>query len=197
MLRRFQLFQTTGGLALFVTWKLPIESEVSLRYWWWTSYIITLEYLEGNVKLSANTQDISFLKPYSHVAQILRRFRRVCAAVGSTYITSLLQKNLQSLTCVQTDRRIHFISCSATLSNPADYMSKMFGLNSTDVDVVSNDGAPSGSKEYLIWNPPPVDIMDPSLGRRSSLSEASDLMRSLMKEGVRVILFCKVRYHFS
>lgn len=75
-------------------------------------------------------------------------------------------------------------------------MSKMFGLDITDVDVVSNDGAPSGSKEYLIWNPPLVDMMDPSFGRRSSLSEASDLMRSLMKEGVRVILFCKVRYMY-
>ncbi|KJA27331.1 hypothetical protein HYPSUDRAFT_131100, partial [Hypholoma sublateritium FD-334 SS-4] len=109
----------------------------------------------------------------SHVAQILRRLRRLCAAVGN--------------------RRTRFISCSATLSNPAEYMSKMFGLDATEVDVVSNDGAPSGSKEYLIWNPPLVDMMDPSLGRRSSLSEASDLMRSLMKEGVRVILFCKIR----
>jgi hypothetical protein len=52
--------------------------------------------------------------------------------------------------------------------------------------------APSGSKEYLIWNPPLVDSMNPSHGRKSSLTEASNLMRFLMKKGIRVILFCKV-----
>lgn len=69
----------------------------------------------------------------------------------------------------------------------------MFGLESKNLEVVSNDGAPSGCKEYLIWNPPLVDQKKPSLGRRSSLAEASNLMRFLMKKGIRVILFCKVR----
>jgi len=78
------------------------------------------------------------------------------------------------------------------LANPAEYMSKMFALQQTELEVVSNDGAPSGTKEFLIWNPPLVDMMDPSLGRKSSLSEASALMRFLMKKGIRVILFCKV-----
>ncbi|KDR81414.1 hypothetical protein GALMADRAFT_89308 [Galerina marginata CBS 339.88] len=109
----------------------------------------------------------------SHVAHILRRFRRVCAAIGN--------------------RRMRFISCSATLSNPAEYMSKMFALDPDQLEVVSNDGAPSGSKQYLVWNPSLVDAMDPSLGRRSSISEASNLMRFLMKKGIRVILFCKIR----
>ena len=71
-------------------------------------------------------------------------------------------------------------------------MSKMFGLEPNDMEVVSNDGSPSGSKEYLVWNPPLVDSMNPSLGRKSSLTEASNLMRFLMKKGIRVILFCKV-----
>jgi len=71
-------------------------------------------------------------------------------------------------------------------------MSKMFGLEPNDMEVVSNDGSPSGSKEYLVWNPPFVDSMNPSLGRKSSLTEASNLMRFLMKKGIRVILFCKV-----
>ncbi|KAF4615135.1 hypothetical protein D9613_002873 [Agrocybe pediades] len=103
----------------------------------------------------------------SHVAYILRRFRRICAAIGN--------------------RRIRFISCSATLANPAEYMSKMFALQQDELEVVCNDGAPSGSKEYLIWNPPLVDEMEPSLGRKSSLNEASRLMRFLMKQGIRKI----------
>ncbi|PPQ78161.1 hypothetical protein CVT25_015494 [Psilocybe cyanescens] len=82
---------------------------------------------------------------------------------------------------------------SATLANPAEYMSKMFAIDTSGLEVISNDGAPSGSKEYLVWNPPLIDEMDPSLGKRSSLSEASKLMRTLMKSGLRVILFCKIR----
>ncbi|KAF8810709.1 DEAD/H helicase [Phlegmacium glaucopus] len=109
----------------------------------------------------------------SHVAYILRRFRRVCAAIGN--------------------QRIRFISCSATLANPAQHMSKIFCLDVSELDIVSNDGAPSGKKEYIIWNPPPIDPEDPALGRRSSISEASQLMRFLMKKGIRVILFCKIR----
>jgi ATP-dependent helicase YprA (DUF1998 family) len=73
-------------------------------------------------------------------------------------------------------------------------MGKLFALNVNELEVVSNDGAPSGDKEYLLWDPPLVDPMAPSLGRRSSLSEASSIMRFLMKKGVRVILFCKVKF---
>lgn len=91
-----------------------------------------------------------------------------------------------------SDQRIRFISCSATLANPAQHMSTIFCLDVSELDIVSNDGAPSGRKEYIIWNPPPIDAEDPALGRRSSISEASQLMRFLMKRGIRVILFCKV-----
>ena len=97
-----------------------------------------------------------------------------------------------NLSMIISDKRIRFVSCSATLANPSEYMSKMFGLELNDMEVVSNDGSPSGSKEYLIWNPPLVDSKKPSLGRKSSLTEASNLMRFLMKKGIRVILFCKV-----
>ena len=71
-------------------------------------------------------------------------------------------------------------------------MSKMFCLDVSELDVVLNDGAPSSKKEYIIWNPPPIDPEDLALGRRSSISEASRLMRFLMRRGIRVILFCKV-----
>jgi len=76
-------------------------------------------------------------------------------------------------------------------------MGKLFALDVNELEVVSNDGAPSGDKEYLLWDPPLVDPMAPMLGRRSSLSEASTIMRFLMKKGVRVILFCKVKFFAS
>ena len=61
------------------------------------------------------------------------------------------------------------------------------------VQQVTEDGAPAGRKDFLVWNPPLKDAMDPSLGRVNSMTEATRLMRFLMANGVRVILFCKVR----
>ncbi|KAF9052741.1 P-loop containing nucleoside triphosphate hydrolase protein [Panaeolus papilionaceus] len=109
----------------------------------------------------------------SHIAYIMRRFRRICAALGN--------------------HRVQFISCSATLANPQEYMTKIFGLEAGAIEVISQDGAPSASKDYVVWNPPFIDPLQPAMGRRSSISEASRVMRYLMKKGIRVILFCKIR----
>lgn len=62
-----------------------------------------------------------------------------------------------------------------------------------DVEEVTEDGAPSGRKDFLVWNSPLRDPMDPALGRINSMTEATRLMRFLMARGVRVILFCKVK----
>jgi DEAD/DEAH box helicase domain-containing protein len=111
--------------------------------------------------------------------------------VQQSEVRVFLYTFFKSLEC-KSDQRICFISCSATLANPAQHMSKMFCLDVDELAIVSNDGAPSGKKEYIIWNPPLIDPEAPALGRRSSISEASHLMRFLMKKGIRVILFCKV-----
>ncbi|KAH9901228.1 DEAD/H helicase [Cubamyces lactineus] len=107
----------------------------------------------------------------SHVAQVVRRLRRVCAAVGN--------------------RRARFVSCSATITKPGEHMKNIFGID--DVVEITEDGAPSGRKDFLVWNPPLKDPMDPTLGRLNSMTEATKLMRFLMARGVRVILFCKIR----
>ncbi|KAJ3802442.1 P-loop containing nucleoside triphosphate hydrolase protein [Lentinula aff. detonsa] len=109
----------------------------------------------------------------SHVAQIMRRLRRVCVAVGNHHA--------------------RFVSCSATIANPLAHMVNIFGLDSSQIQVVTEDGAPTGMKEYLIWRSPYVDEHEPALGRQSSIAEATALMRFLMKRGIRVILFCKIR----
>ncbi|KAI0747965.1 P-loop containing nucleoside triphosphate hydrolase protein [Daedaleopsis nitida] len=107
----------------------------------------------------------------SHVAQVVRRLRRVCAAVGN--------------------RRSRYVSCSATISKPKEHMRNIFGIE--DIEEITEDGAPSGRKDFLVWNPPLKDPMDPTLGRVHSMTEATRLMRFLMERGVRVILFCKIR----
>jgi DEAD/DEAH box helicase domain-containing protein len=62
-----------------------------------------------------------------------------------------------------------------------------------DVVEVTDDGAPAGRKDFIVWQPPFKDPVDPTSGRKNALFEATALMRYLMKRGVRVILFCKVR----
>lgn len=107
----------------------------------------------------------------SHVAFIMRRLRRICAAVGN--------------------RRVRFISCSATVANPEEHFKTIFGIEK--VHLVDFDGSPSGRKEFLCWNTPYKDPGDPSSGRGNALAECARLFCQLVLRGVRVIAFCRVR----
>ncbi|KAK0718171.1 hypothetical protein B0T26DRAFT_646145 [Lasiosphaeria miniovina] len=107
----------------------------------------------------------------SHVAFVMRRLRRICAAVGN--------------------RHVKFISCSATVANPKQHFETIFGID--DVRLIDFDGSPSGRKEFLCWNTPYRDPGDPSSGRGSALFECARLFCQLILRGVRVIAFCRVR----
>ena len=61
-----------------------------------------------------------------------------------------------------------------------------------DVVEVTEDGAPSGRKDFMIWVPPLVEAQDPSLGHKSALNEGVRLGRFLMENGIRLIVFCTV-----
>ena len=110
----------------------------------------------------------------SHVAFIMRRLRRICAAVGNTHV--------------------QFISCSATVANPKEHFTTIFGVE--DVKLIDFDGSPSGRKEFLCWNTPYKDPGDPSSGRGNAKFECSRLFCELILRGVRVIAFCRVREHW-
>ncbi|KAI1462105.1 P-loop containing nucleoside triphosphate hydrolase protein [Annulohypoxylon moriforme] len=107
----------------------------------------------------------------SHVAFIMRRLRRICAAVGN--------------------RKVKFISCSATVANPQEHFKAIFGID--DVHLVDFDGSPSGRKEFLCWNTPYKDPSDPTSGRGNAIAECARLFCQLILRGVRVIAFCRVR----
>ncbi|KAI2780790.1 P-loop containing nucleoside triphosphate hydrolase protein [Daldinia loculata] len=107
----------------------------------------------------------------SHVAFIMRRLRRICAAVGN--------------------RKVKFISCSATVANPREHFKTIFGID--DVHLVDFDGSPSGRKEFLCWNTPYKDPGDPTSGRGNAITECARLFCQLILRGVRVIAFCRVR----
>ncbi|EHL02980.1 putative ATP-dependent helicase HRQ1 [Glarea lozoyensis 74030] len=97
----------------------------------------------------------------SHVAFIMRRLRRICAAVGN--------------------RHIKFISCSATVANPQQHFKTIFGID--DVRMTDFDGSPSGRKEFLCWNTPFKDPGDPSSGRGDTMYEAARLFCQLILRG--------------
>ncbi|KAF2098876.1 P-loop containing nucleoside triphosphate hydrolase protein [Rhizodiscina lignyota] len=107
----------------------------------------------------------------AHVALIMRRLRRICAAVGN--------------------RHVKFISCSATVANPEEHMKTIFGVD--QVRMTDFDGSPSGRKEFLCWNTPFKDPADPTSGRGDAMAESAKLFCQLILRGVRVIAFNRIR----
>ncbi|KIY01177.1 uncharacterized protein Z520_02729 [Fonsecaea multimorphosa CBS 102226] len=107
----------------------------------------------------------------AHVAFIMRRLRRICAAVGN--------------------RKVKFISCSATVANPEEHMKTIFGVDK--VKLTDFDGSPSGRKEFICWNTPYKDPGDPTSGRGDAFAETARLICHLILRGVRTIAFCRVR----
>lgn len=107
----------------------------------------------------------------SHVAFIMRRLRRICAAIGN--------------------RRVQFVSCSATVSNPREHFQSIFGVE--DVALIDYDGSPSSRKEFLCWNTPYKDPSDPASGRANGKLECARLFCALLLRGLRIIAFCRVR----
>jgi DEAD/DEAH box helicase domain-containing protein len=103
----------------------------------------------------------------SHVADVIRRLRRLCDYYGS---------NPQ------------FICCSATIANPGDHIEKLVGL---PFAVVSNDGSPHGGKDFVFWNPPIVD--QARSVRRSANSEATGLFTELVRKDIRSLTFARTR----
>ena len=104
----------------------------------------------------------------SHVANVLRRLRRIAAAYG-------------------TEPR--FVLASATIANPGELAERLTGLD--DVTVVDRDGSPGAKKTIAMWNPPITDEVLAT--RRSALAEAADLLAELVSQGARTIVFMKSR----
>ncbi len=103
----------------------------------------------------------------SHVANVLRRLRRIAQAYGTTP---------------------RFVLTSATIANPQSLAEELTGHEFTLVD---SDGAPRGEREIVMCNPP---LLDERTGRRaSSISEAAVLFADLVGAGVRTICFARSR----
>lgn len=103
----------------------------------------------------------------SHVANVLRRLRRVCRHYGSSP---------------------QFIFCSATIANPKELAERLLG---EEVTLVDNNGAPRGEKYIILYNPP---IVNRQLGlRRSSLLTARSLAANFLANDIQTIVFARSR----
>jgi DEAD/DEAH box helicase domain-containing protein len=103
----------------------------------------------------------------SHLANVIRRLHRICRFYGSDPV---------------------FICCSATIANPKELSSKIIGR---ETEVVDNNGAPSGKKYLLFYNPPTVNK---ELGiRKSSIKEAYYLAEQFIKNDIQTIIFAQSR----
>ena len=103
----------------------------------------------------------------SHLANVLRRLRRICQFYGADPT---------------------FILCSATIRNPGELAAALVG---DDVELVDDNGAPAGERVVVLHNPP---VVNKELGiRQSSIKVARDIGAELIRAGVQTIMFAPSR----
>ncbi|MBI4611652.1 MAG: DEAD/DEAH box helicase [Candidatus Rokubacteria bacterium] len=103
----------------------------------------------------------------SHLANVLRRLKRIAAHYGSTP---------------------QFIMASATIANPRELAERLIG---EPVEEIAESGAPSGEKLFVCYNPP---VVNPELGIRAPyLGEAGRLAVRFLREEIATIVFAQSR----
>lgn len=103
----------------------------------------------------------------SHVTNVLRRLKRICAFYGA---------------------QPQFILCSATIGNPAAHAR---ALIEDEVTAITGSGAPTGERHVLLWNPP---VVNPDLGLRASArSQSNRIARIAIKAGLKTLVFAQTR----
>jgi DEAD/DEAH box helicase domain-containing protein len=103
----------------------------------------------------------------SHVANVLRRLRRLARIYGA---------------------EPQFILATATISNPGELGTSLIGDR---VTVVGDDAAPRAERTIAFWNPPLIDAGFALRG--SALAEAARLQASFVERGLRTLTFAKSR----
>ena len=103
----------------------------------------------------------------SHLANVLRRLRRICRFYGSAP---------------------RFVLCSATVANAGALAERLL---EAPVAVVDENGAPSGAKQMIFYSPL---LISPELGiRRSAITDARHLASEFVRQGVQTIVFARSR----
>ncbi|MBI3472510.1 MAG: DEAD/DEAH box helicase [Candidatus Solibacter usitatus] len=103
----------------------------------------------------------------SHFANLLRRLRRICEFYGS---------------------QPRFICSSATIANPRELAE---ALTESPFELVDRNGAPSGEKYFIFYNPP---VVNRPLGiRRSYINETRRIALEFIERGQQTLVFANNR----
>ncbi len=103
----------------------------------------------------------------SHLSNVIRRLKRICRFYGSDP---------------------QFICSSATIANPKELAEKLTG---EAVEIVDNNGSPSGERHFIFYNPP---VVNRELGIRNSvLKETRKIVRDFLPTGKQLIVFASSR----
>jgi DEAD/DEAH box helicase domain-containing protein len=103
----------------------------------------------------------------SHLANLIRRLKRVCAFYGSSP---------------------QFICSSATIANPKELAE---ALTESPFDLIDRNGAPTGEKYFVLYNPP---VVNRQLGiRRSYLQETRRIAGEFLERGHQTLVFANNR----
>ncbi|MER5632646.1 DEAD/DEAH box helicase [Streptomyces nitrosporeus] len=107
----------------------------------------------------------------SHVAQVMRRLRRLCARYGSDPV---------------------FLLASATAAEPSVAAGRLTGIPVTEV---SDDASPRGEMVFALWEPPLTELHGEKGApvRRTATAETADLLTGLTLQGVRSVAFVRSR----
>ncbi|GHH39456.1 helicase [Streptomyces candidus] len=107
----------------------------------------------------------------SHVAQVIRRLRRLCARYGSEPV---------------------FLLASATAAEPAVAAGRLTGL---PVAEVADDGSPRGELVFALWEPPLTELHGENNApvRRTATAETADLLTDLVLHKIRTVAFVRSR----
>ncbi|MFL6060813.1 MAG: DEAD/DEAH box helicase [Marmoricola sp.] len=108
----------------------------------------------------------------AHVAQVVRRLRRVAALYGADPT---------------------FVLASATVAEPEVAAARLIGL---PVTAVTDDASPRGRVALALWEPPFVSHSGENGApvRRSATAEIADLLTDLVVQGVRTLAFVRSRH---
>ncbi|HEX3705494.1 MAG TPA: DEAD/DEAH box helicase [Mycobacteriales bacterium] len=107
----------------------------------------------------------------SHVAQVLRRLRRIANHYGSDPV---------------------FVLASATVSDPGTTALRLTGATASEV---IDDGSPRGAVDIALWEPPLTEVTGENGApvRRPATVEAASILADLVVEGVRTVAFVRSR----
>ena len=103
----------------------------------------------------------------SHMTNVVRRLKRIARFYGSDPV---------------------FICCSATIGNPLELAKQII---EEEAELVDHNGAPSGERHVVFYNPPLVDAVQGI--RRGVVLESRKIAADFLKRGIKTIVFARSR----